>query len=111
MELNSAVAHCSIPSKDDLINVKTGDSLEWNALSSLIKSPNQPDNSFEEQKLATKLGIQAIDTYCNVLHSNCVNSITIHGFAGCRKSWTMQYIIAYAISKGLSCLTSSIMAR
>ena len=47
------------------------------------QSDNQPDSSFNEQRFA----------------------------AGCGKIWTMQYILLYAISKGLLCIPIAMMAR
>ena len=72
---------------------------------------SQPIDSYNEQKLAIQTCINAMDRYSDVLNSNFVKCITILGFAGCGKSWTMMYCMLYAISRGLLVITTSMMAR
>ena len=40
-----------------------------------------------------------------------VKSCTIRGFAGCGKSWCMQYCVTYCYSKGLIAIPTSVMSR
>ena len=110
-ELNDAKDRCSIPLKEELIMATKGNPFEWDALTQLQKSPNQPEESFVEQKLAIQVCVDAINKYCNPLSSTFVKNVTIRGFAGCGKSWTMEYAVAYALSKGLNVMTTSMMAR
>jgi len=55
---------------------------------------------------------KTIDSYCNgLLHNNFTKSCGIRGYAGCGKSWTMQYILLYAMSKGLLCIPTAMMSK
>ena len=107
-----SIQRCHIPSDEELFSTSKEDPLDWDALNMFQQSDNQPDSSFNEQRFAIEKCTQTIDEYNNgVFHNNFVKSIGIRGFAGCGKSWTMQYILLYAISKGLLCIPTAMMAR
>ena len=101
---------CIIPPKDDLMNAKKESPLNWNAVSSFTKNNIQSDESFEEQKVAIEYCCRACDTYC-ILSNKFTKCTGIRGFPGSGKTWLMEYIVLYSISKGLSVITSSQMAR
>ena len=111
MEMGDARIRCSIPSKDNLLNATKENPANWDAISTFEKSPNQSNLSFNEQKLVVETAVPALNNYSNTFHTNFVKSCTIIGSAGCGKSFTMQYLILYAISLGLVSVSTSVMAR
>ena len=58
-----------------------------------------------------KICSNIIDKYCDPMQNNMTKSCIICGFAGCGKSWCMQYAILYCYSKGLIGIPTSIMSR
>ena len=53
-----------------------------------------------------------IDRYANLADNQHFGKNTIiRGFPGAGKTWCMQYILLYAISKGLNVITTAIMAK
>ena len=110
-ELSHSSEDCDLPSRDALLNVTKHDPLDWDASECFQQSEGQPDASFLEQKLAIDTCKEAIDRYCDPTNINFIKNITIRGFAGCGKSWLMQYMVIYAASQGLNCLTTAMMAR
>ena len=110
-ELDEAKERCNIPSIDDFQNASKDHPLQWDASNLLQKSTNQPDESFVEQSFAIKTCNDAIDDYANINYTHMVKSCIIRGFAGCGKSWSMQYCILYAYSKGLFALPTAMMSR
>ena len=111
MEMGDARIRCSIPSKDNLLNATKENPANWDAISTFEKSPNQSNSSFNEQKLVVETVVSALNNYSNIFHTNFVKSCTIIGSAGWGKSFTMQYLILYAISLGLVSVSTSVMAR
>ena len=110
-ELRPSVDECQIPSEEDLINCTKQNPYNWNAVTSFRRGAIQPIESFHEQNFAIENCVQSIDRYRNLASTNFEKSITIRGHAGTGKSRTLQYCLAYALSKGLFCLTSLMMAR
>ena len=109
---DDSIQRCQIPSQEALSNASKEDPLDWNAFEKYQQSENQPDSSFNEQRFAVEKCSETIDSYCNgALHNNFVKSLCIRGYAGSGKSWTMQYVLLYAISKGLLCVTTAMMSR
>jgi predicted GIY-YIG superfamily endonuclease len=104
------IVQCNIPSKEELTNATKGFPLNWDAVSSFSKSDCQSDASFNEQKLAIEYCSAAIENYCQLtnIFTKCTG---IRGFPGSGKTWTMQYCVVYALSKGLTVISSSQMAR
>ena len=110
-ELNDAVERCMIPSAIKLENTTKENPITWNALRLLQKSPNQPESSFTEQQIAIKTCTETINSYGDALYTNFNKCVIIRGYAGCGKSWAMEYCVLYAISCVLFALTTSMMAR
>ena len=107
-----SVQSCNIPTEEHLFNASKENPVEWDAYNSFTQSENQPDDSFNEQRFAIQKCKETIDSYYNgIFHNNFVKSLCIRGFAGCGKSWTMQYILLYAMSKGLLCVPTAMMSR
>ena len=110
-ELAKSSESCSIPDSEALEKVTREEPLDWDASECYVQSEGQPDESFKEQQLAIEVCQEAIDRYCDPTNIHFIKNITIRGFAGCGKSWLMQYMATYAMSKGLNCLTTALMAR
>ena len=110
LELDGAIETCNIPSKEALL--ETGDTVEWDPVSSFSKNDRQSDDSFEEQKLAILTCVNAIDSHCNILNQNVyTKNVAIRGFPGGGKTWCMMFIAIYAISKKLNVITTAMMAK
>ena len=110
-ELNDAVERCTIPSAIELENATKENPITWNALWFLQKSLNQPESYFTDQKIDIKTCTETINSYGDALYTNFNKCVIIRGYAGCGKSWAMEYCVLYAISCGLFVLTTSMMAR
>ena len=110
-ELERSRELCQIPTEEELENATKAEPLDWDAYESFQHNPNISHESFQEQRGAIKMGADAIDKYCDPLNTSFVKCMTLRGLAGCGKSHTMQYLLAYALSKGLNCVTTSWMAR
>ena len=107
-----SIQRCSIPSIEAITEAKKENPLEWNAYEAFNQNQAQPDSSFEEQKFAIKKSVESIDSYHNgSFHNMFTKSIGIRGYAGCGKSWTMQYVMLYAMSQGLVCIPTAMMSR
>ena len=110
-ELGGALERCNVPSKEDFLSASKEDPLPWDASNSLQKSHSQPDQSFEEQSFAIKKCCDTINEYANISRTHMLKSCVIRGFAGCGKSWSMQYCILHAYSKGLFAIPTAMMSR
>ena len=110
-ELDEAKIRCDIPSLHSFLNAKKHCPLQWNCFDSFRKSFAQPQQSFDEQKIAIKLCIDTINEYADINRRYTVKSCTIRGFAGCGKSWCMQYCLLHCYAKGLIGIPTSVMSR
>ena len=110
-ELDGLIVTCNIPPKNRFLEANKSSPIEWNAFQSLQQSPDQPDTSFREQSFVIKKCTDAIDNYANISHTKLVKNHVIRGYAGCGKSWTMQYCILHAYSRGLFALPTAMMAN
>ena len=111
-ELNESIVRCNIPSKDQLLLATKENPLQWNSFESFWeRSEIQSEESFQEQKRVIKFCTDPINDYCNIFRTNMVKSCSIRGYAGCGKSWCMQYCLLYCISRGLFGLPTSVMSR
>ena len=101
-ELESVMIPYDIPSTNDLENVTLDSPLDWNAYEKFTQIEPQTDASFNEQRLAVKNCTNAIDRYCSIQHqSTFIKCRVIAGSPGCGKSFLMNYVLLYAMSKGL----------
>ena len=111
-ELNEAIERCQIPSKEDLMDATKENPIFWNAYESMQQpSPIQSEESFREQKFAVEVCTETIDRYNDLFQKYMVKSCTIRGYAGCGKSWCMQYCLLYCYAKGLIGIPTSVMSR
>ena len=101
-----------LPSIDEILSGTKENPFVWDPVSSYDRAPCQNRNSFEEQKLAIKVTCSAIDKYREIsVASFQTKNVGIRGFPGGGKTWCCLYCIVYAISCGLDCLTTAMMAR
>ena len=109
-ELGQAtIENCNVPTKDELMLATKQDTVSWDPVEKFSINEGQPRQSFEEQKLAISLCKESIDRYLNF--SNRFFKCTgICGSAGSGKTWPMEYILLYAVSQGLTVITTSHMA-
>ena len=110
-ELGGSLVSCNVPSKEAFLNASKENPLQWDALDSLQQSDSQPDQSFQEQSFAIKKCTKTINEYANITRTHMLKSCGIRGFAGCGKSWCMQYCILHAYSKGLLAVPTAMMSR
>jgi hypothetical protein len=102
----------TLPTKEDLMNATKEFPHVWDPIRSFRKSPCQSEASFVEQKLAIQTAVDAIDKYKDLAQSHKVSkNIGIRGFPGGGKTWCCLYAVVYAMSCGLQCLTTAMMAR
>ena len=102
----------SFPTVDDVMNASKSSPYEWDPVACHKKNPIQSMESYEEQQLAIKLTTRAIDRYTSFSSNHlCTKNIGIRGFPGGGKTWCSMYCILYALSKGLNCLATAVMAK
>jgi hypothetical protein len=107
-----SIQRCSIPSIESIVAAKKESPITWNAYESFRQNNSQPDSSFVEQQFAVKNCIKTIESYRNgMFHNSFTKSIGIRGYAGCGKSFIMQYVLLYAMSQGLLCIPTAMMSR
>ena len=104
------IEKCCIPTKEDLMSCSKERPLSWDPISNFSQNDNQPDQSFQEQKLAVQLMKDAADEYLSC-DNRFVKCTGIRGAAGSGKTWTMEYGLIYGLSQGMNMITTSIMAR
>ena len=110
-ELHDVMVTYSIPSLTDLENVLLNSPSNWRALNMFTQIPPQTDYSSNEQLLAIKSYTNEIDQYLSIDHqSTFIKCRVIAGSPDCGKSFLMNSIIIYAISKGLNVGLSVIQA-
>ena len=61
---------------------------------------------------SSKIGKQTIDSYIYAyIHNRFTKHFIIRGFPGASKTWCMEYLSIYAMSKGLKSITTAMMAK
>ena len=101
-----------LPPFDDLLNCSKENPVVCDPIVSFRKSPSQSAESYQEQKLAIEVTCAAIKKYSDVsIAASQTKNVGIQGFPGGGKTWCSLYCIIYAVSCGLECLTTAMMAR
>ena len=111
-ELANAVNDCNIPVKEDLELCTKEAPFDWDAVQSYSRNQSQSIDSFNEQKLAIQICVDAIDSYCNILTQDVyTKNVGIRGFPGSGKTWIMLYVAMYCVSRGLAVTTTAMMSK
>lgn len=101
-----------IPNVQDIMAASKNNPMEWNPIQCHIQNPIQSNESYVEQQLAIRITVEAIDDYCSLSGNRLsTKNIGIRGFPGGGKTWCSMYCILYALSKGLNCLATAVMAK
>ena len=101
-----------LPSIDDIKCCSRNHPLDWDPVLNFRKHADQSQQSFDDQKLAIETNISAIDQYVNYT-GQClfVKCRVIAGSPGSGKSFLLNYIAIYAMSKGLKIAMTALMAQ
>ena len=74
----------------------------WNADKNYVQAPHQNISSFREQKLAVTYACNTIDRYLDCSRqSTFTKNLVITGAPGSGKTYLLNYISLYAISRGM----------
>ena len=102
----------SIPSHEDIIGCSRAHPLHWDPVENFVRQQNQSPDSFEEQKLAVRRTVSSIDKYLDyTCQCNFVKCSVIAGSPGSGKSFILNYMALYAMSKGLKVAMTALMAQ
>lgn len=102
----------NIPSREQILSATLDNPIEWDALGCFLKSTNQSDESYEEQKRVIQLCLKQIDQYCNMKNAGVyTKNIIICGFPGGGKTFLLMYICVYSLCKGLYSISTAMMAH
>ena len=111
-EVGTLSCQGNTPSLEDIIACNKDDPFQWDPIASHTQHTSQSVESFTEQKIAITVTINAIDRYASLSSNNLsVKNIGIRGFPGGGKTWCGMYCLLYAMSKGLNCLPTAVMAK
>lgn len=100
-----------LPSRKNAVKATKVRRIDWNPLDCIKKKVDQTDASYEEQRFALKLGIDAINSYSQQLGSKgYTKGILTNGAPGAGKTFVTQAAGFYAITQGLKVMSSSLMA-
>ena len=101
-----------VPSDEEVLYATKERPIEWNPLEVIKKSPNQSDESYEEQQFALEVGIRSIKQYTMVFGGDrCLpRGVLNNGAPGAGKTFVLQCLGYYAMSLGLNVMTTSYMA-
>jgi len=86
---------------------------EVSPLDAFVRSASQTMDSFEEQHIALKYCLDALDKYqveFGQHASTYTRGVIIHGSPGSGKSFLVQYVALVAMSRGLKVTTTALMA-
>ena len=111
-EMDNSVQIYNIPPMDEIKECDRGSPLIWDPISNFKKNDRQNNQSFEDQKQAVIHSIRSINKYleCST-QTSFVKCCVIAGSPGSGKSFLLNYVGIYAMSKGLNVVVTSLMAR
>lgn len=104
--------HENIPARDAVKSCTKMHPLRWDPLNPFFRHPHQSQGSYEEQRFVVSLAKKLINRYCAQCGEGAltyVKNLIVFGVPGSGKSYIMQLITLYAMSKGLRVMTSAIM--
>ena len=112
LELGNLTTQCNVPSKEQLLNATIANRLHWDPVASFVQGEMQNEDSYNEQKFAIQKCKDTIDKYLGVenqlVMTKCVG---IRGHPGAGKTFCMLYVLLYALSQGLFCVSSAKMSH
>ena len=109
-EISSPVDRFNLPPLQEFMDCSRNNSLQWNCIPNFKKHPDQCEESFDEQKLAIETSIASIDHYMDYTRqTHFVKCQVIAGSPGSGKSFLLNYIAIYAMSRGLKVLVTALM--
>ena len=108
----NALMMCNVPTKRELMDATLENPIDWDPVASLRKSPYQSDESFEEQKLAIKTCVDAVDTFANIMSNQTyTKNVGIRGIPVGGKTFCGMFCLIYTIAKGLKCTSTAMMCK
>lgn len=99
-----------IPSVQDIVRATKDMPLEWDPLNSIIQFDTQSDDSYTEQQFSIELTIRSIEQYKQSYHQRITKGLLYNGVPGAGKTFVLQCAALYAMTQGLRCVTTSLMA-
>ena len=112
-EIGNNVTLYNIPSSDQLMECTRDHPTNWNEDENYVQAPHQNIASFREQKLAVAYACNTIDLYLDCSRkSTFTKNLVITGAPGSGKTYLLNYIYLYAISRGMKVgITASMYQR
>ena len=107
---NATIENCAIPLKEELMNATKENPINWDPVGNFTRPEWQPIESFDEQKSAIMFCMEAMNNYLD-FGNKFVKCTGIRGAAGSGKAWTMLYLLIYALSQGLTVITTAHLSR
>eukprot|EP00804_Cyclotella_cryptica_P023555 CCRYP_018915-RA/>CCRYP_018915-RA protein AED:0.11 eAED:0.11 QI:0/0/0/1/0/0/4/0/463 len=99
------------PSKADILKATKVKPVVWNPLTVLKRSNRQSEESYKEQQLALRLGVNAVNTYSHVFgNQNVPRGVLTNGAPGAGKTFVLQAQGLYGMSMRLRVMSTSLMA-
>ncbi|KAL7539846.1 hypothetical protein ACHAXR_009663, partial [Thalassiosira sp. AJA248-18] len=102
----------TLPDRESVAPCTKEKPLLWSPIESFLKSPEQSQESFEEQLVAIDTAVSSIKKYSQPFGAAALTftkGTVIHGAPGCGKSHVMMYIALYALSQGLKVMMTALM--
>jgi len=102
-----------IPDKMSVMNATKSNPVVWeNPDETFVRTPNQSEESHQEQQLALRLGINCVRSYSRQFSENMgyTKGLLVNGAPGAGKTFIEQAVGLYAMSQGLRVMSSSLMA-
>ena len=103
----------TVPTQENAEYATQFSPFEWDPVASMVQSNSQNEDSFEEQRLAVRTNAYSIDKYAGVVQGSGTlthtKNVITHGAPGTGKTFVGQYTVLYAISRGLRCMSTTLM--
>lgn len=100
-----------LPTKEQVLKATKADVFEWDPLSIKKFEGHQSEESYEEQRMALTVGVNAVNKYCKQFcNSNYTKGILTNGAPGAGKTFILQAQGLYAMTRGLRVMSTSLMA-
>lgn len=102
----------TLPKKSDVLMATKQKPIHWDPLQTIPKSEQQSDLSYKEQRMALRMGVNAVKKYSLQFGINSqTRGVLTHGNPGSGKSFILLAQGLYALSQGLRVLPTSLMAK